>query len=78
MIYLLVFIAILGVALIGYLLYALSIRLDSALVQISTRLAQVNKDLETLHANQKVLESDLKKVFSEIQNAQKENAKRSK
>lgn len=77
MIYLLVILAILGVALVGYLLYALDQRLGRITVHFQTSIAQLNKDLNTLHENQKTLEGDLKNVFGELQNAKKE-VKRSK
>jgi len=72
MIYVLVFVAILGVCLVGYLLYALDQRLGRITVYFQTQIAQMNKDLSTLHDNQKTLENDLKTVFGELQNAKKE------
>lgn len=72
MIYALIIIAFLAITLVGYLLYALSERLDVLVVRLDSAIRQMNSDMETLHSNQKTLESDLKKVFNEFQSTQKE------
>lgn len=72
MIYFLLGLMFIGLAAAGYAVYALDQRLGSITAHFQTRLTHLNQDIETLHANQKTLEGDLKKVFGELQNAKKE------
>ena len=76
MMYILFAIIVALVLLSGYMIYTLSVRLDKLSTKIAESLAQLDKDVQTLHTNQKTLESDVKKIFNEFQNTQKEAVRR--
>jgi hypothetical protein len=39
---------------------------------LALRVSRILKDMDTLYVNQQTLESDIKKIFTELQNVQKE------
>lgn len=48
--------------------YFLHLRLEV----LALRVSRILKDMDTLYVNQQTLESDIKKIFTELQNVQKE------
>lgn len=56
-----------GVAL-GVLFYFLHRRVEA----LSHSMNRINRDMDTLYVNQQTLDTDCKKIFMELQNAQKE------
>jgi hypothetical protein len=61
----LVFLLILGLVIFFYFLH---LRVEAMVL----RLGKILKDMDVLYSNQKTLETDLKKIFIELQNVQKE------
>lgn len=61
----LLFLLIIG---LGIFFYFLHRRVES----LSLRLGRIMKDMDVLYANQQTLDTDLKKIFTELQNVQKE------
>lgn len=53
---------------LGVLFYFLHRRVEN----FALRLSRIIKDMEVLYANQQTLDTDLKKIFTELQNVQKE------
>lgn len=61
----LLFLLIIG---LGVFFYFLHRRVES----LALRLSRIMKDMDVLYANQQTLNTDLKKIFTELQNVQKE------
>lgn len=61
----LIFLLIIG---LGVFFYFLHQRVEN----LALRLGNIMKDMDVLYANQQTLVTDLKKIFNELQNAQKE------
>ena len=61
----LLFLLIIGLGVIFYFLHR---RVES----LAIRFGRIIKDMDVLYANQQTLDTDLKKIFTELQNVQKE------